>query len=84
MTEFDAISEYRRLVMRSPRPSEEQMRTFAHHVSLDHSWYKHLPETGNGEPFFFWLDPHAHEVRAGTSRWHAGRASDRSGPTERE
>ena len=45
------------------RPSEEQMRGFAAWLSDDHSWYKHLPLTGPGEPFVIYLAPHVHQVR---------------------
>ena len=53
--------EYCRLVRQIPPPSEEQMRRFATFVSDDHSWYKHLPLTGKGEPFVLYLDPWVHE-----------------------
>ena len=54
--------EYYRMVLRGPRPTEEQIRQFAAFASDDHSWYKHLPLTGKGEPFVLYLAPHVHEV----------------------
>ena len=53
---------YLDLVRRHPRPSDDQIAAFARFVATDHSWYKHLPRTGRGEPFFFYLDPHVHEL----------------------
>ena len=52
---------YRDLIRRFARPTDDQIAAFARHVSTDHSWYKHLPRTGRGEPFFFYLDPHVQE-----------------------
>ena len=52
---------YLELVRRHPRPTDSQIASFATFVATDHSWYKHLPRTGRGEPFFFYLDPHVHE-----------------------
>jgi hypothetical protein len=53
---------YLDLVRRHPRPNDDQITAFARFVATDHSWYKHLPRTGRGEPFFFYLDPHVHEL----------------------
>ena len=53
---------YLDLVRRHPRPSDDQIAAFARFVATYHSWYKHLPRTGRGEPFFFYLDPHVHEL----------------------
>jgi hypothetical protein len=53
---------YLELVRRAPRPNDTQMRAFIRFVSDDHSWYKHLPVKGEGEPFFLYLRPHAHEL----------------------
>lgn len=44
------------------RPTEDQMRAFAAWLSDDHSWYKHLPLVGAGEPFVLYLAPHLHQV----------------------
>ena len=61
------------LVRRAARPTDAQIRSFAHFVSTDHSWYKHLPISGRGEPFFFFLDPHVHEefveIAPGVRAW---------------
>jgi hypothetical protein len=54
-------TDYRRWVTRTvPKPSEEQMRAFAHFVAQDHSWYKKLPLLPPGEPFFLYLAPNTH------------------------
>ena len=64
---------YLDLVRRHPRPSDDQIAAFARFVANDHSWYKHLPKAGRGEPFFFYLDPHVHEefvdTAAGGGAW---------------
>ena len=56
------VDRYVDIVRRHPQPSRSQMSNFASFLSNDHSWHKHLPETGQGEPFFVYLDPHAHQV----------------------
>ena len=61
----DDTQVYLDLVRRSSRPTDDQIRSFAHFVSTDHSWYKHLTISGRGEPFFFYLDPHVHEELVG-------------------
>ena len=43
-------------------PTEAQIRAFAAWLSDDHSWYKHLPLHGPGEPFIVFLAPHVHQV----------------------
>lgn len=40
------------------RPSEQQMRAYANHLSGAHSWYKHLPVDEPGEAFFVFPSPH--------------------------
>jgi hypothetical protein len=45
------------------RPTEEQIRGFAAWLSTHHSWYKHLPLMGAGEPFIIYLAPHVHQIR---------------------
>lgn len=66
---------YRELVRRHPRPTDDQIRAFATFVGRDHSWYKHLPMDGMGEPFFFYLDPHVHalliQTEGGGAAWRA-------------
>jgi hypothetical protein len=39
-----------------PRPTEEQLKSFADHVLAAHSWYKHLPPTGERFVFFVAAD----------------------------
>jgi hypothetical protein len=72
---LDDAQVYLDLVRRSSRPTDEQIRSFAHFVSTDHSWYKHLPIGGRGEPFFFYLDPHVHEefveIAPGIRAWRS-------------
>jgi hypothetical protein len=50
---------YRELIQGRPAPTLDQMHRFAYYLSDAHSWYKHLPATGAGEPFFVFLDPQA-------------------------
>lgn len=45
-----------------PRPSDGQVRAFVGFLSSDHSWYKKLPMTPPGEPFFLYLNPHEHQA----------------------
>jgi hypothetical protein len=59
----DSDDDYRKVARQTPRPDVAQMRRFAEMLSDDHSWYKKLPFTGGGEPFFVWLVPHAHHFR---------------------
>jgi hypothetical protein len=71
----DETQVYLDLVRNSSRPTDDQIRSFAHFVSTDHSWYKHLPIGGRGEPFFFYLDPHVHEefveIAPGARAWRS-------------
>jgi hypothetical protein len=53
------INEYVELVKALPKPTCNQMRAFAHHVSKAHSWYKHLPSPPEKAPLYFYLDPGA-------------------------
>lgn len=46
----------------SPEPTDTQCRNFALRLAEDHSWYKHLPLEGPGEPFFVYLDPNIQQV----------------------
>lgn len=58
-----AAGGYRRWVRDSiERPTEQQMSTFARRLSDHHSWYKHLPLHGTGEPFIIYLAPHIHQA----------------------
>lgn len=58
----DDVDFYLELIRRHPRPTGDQIAAFVQFVATDHSWYKHLPRVGCGEPFFFYLDPHVHEL----------------------
>lgn len=60
IADVDPTDRYVALMRARPRPRGEQIRAFAHFVAHDHSWYKKLPMSGAGEPFFLYLDPHAH------------------------
>lgn len=51
---------YATSLLRISAPTTEQSAAFAAYTSNHHSWYKHLPLTGPGEPFFFYLDPWVH------------------------
>lgn len=51
--------EYVQLVSKLPRPSAQQIESFVEYVAEAHSWYKHLPPTPPGVPFFFFTDPNA-------------------------
>lgn len=55
---------YLELVRARPRPTRRQMAAFARFVAGDHSWYKHLPILGAGEPFFLYLHPNVHAYLA--------------------
>lgn len=57
------LAEYRSFVTaRVPRPTPKNIDAYADFVSADHSWYKHLPLVGPGEPFMLYLAPHAGQV----------------------
>lgn len=80
---------YFELVRFAPRPTEEQMRAYVRFVSDDHSWYKHLPVKGEGEPFFLYLRPHAHEAlitdASGAPAWRSIASETKAGiPFPRE
>lgn len=68
-----SVARYLEQIQRTPRPAAAQFEAFAHFVANDHSWYKHLPLEGAGEPFFLYLAPHPHEIlvdtRAGSKAW---------------
>ena len=51
------IAQYRELVQDLPRPTLQQMDSFARFVCKAHSWYKHLPMFAPGRPFVFFIDP---------------------------
>lgn len=44
------------------RPTHQQMCGFAAWLSDHHSWSKHLPLVGAGEPFVIYVAPHVHQV----------------------
>jgi hypothetical protein len=52
------LEEYFERVRGLPLPSDTQFRNFARHVSIAHSWYKHLSLTV-GATFIVFLDPSA-------------------------
>lgn len=51
------MSEYTEIARNLPRPSPEQVNDFVEYVAEAHSWYKHLPPTPPGIPFYFFVDP---------------------------
>ncbi len=52
-----SLSDYRGAVSGLPRPTAEQIESFARFVSEAHSWYKHLPLLRPGVTFRFFVDP---------------------------
>jgi len=59
MTPTLELGAYVSLVRVLPKPTSEQMATFADHLSRAHSWYKHLPWFPPGQRFQVFLDPAA-------------------------
>ncbi len=53
------MSDYLSEVKNIPKPSEQQISNFTHYVAEAHSWYKHLPKSPPGVPFYFFIDPNA-------------------------
>jgi hypothetical protein len=51
------LCEYRALIERIPRPTDDQIRQFASYVAEAKSWYKHLPLFPPGGSFHFFVDP---------------------------
>lgn len=51
------LTEYYALLADLPRPTEAQLKRFAHHVCRAHSWYKYLPF--EGAEFVVFVDPYA-------------------------
>ena len=47
---------YLALVRELPLPTVEQRRNFVEYVATAHSWYKHLPASLPGAPFYFFVD----------------------------
>lgn len=54
-----SLRHYRAWLHAIPRPTGAQVYAFVEHVTRMHSWYKHLPLTGPGSPFVFFLDRNA-------------------------
>jgi len=51
---------YIRALKKYPMPTEANINDFISHVSHAHSWYKHLPISGPGKPFLFYVHPTCH------------------------
>jgi hypothetical protein len=51
------LQEYQEIVASMPKPTIQQMESFAEFVCTAHSWYKHLPTMPPGCPFQFFLNP---------------------------
>ena len=51
------LGDYRHLLQHVTRPTEQQIRDFATYVAGARSWYRHLPLSPPGVPFYFFVDP---------------------------
>ena len=58
------LREYVDLVSDVALPTQLQKENFVEYVSHAHSWYRHLPLTPPGAPFYFFMDKYA-----GFDRW---------------
>lgn len=53
------MAKYLSEIKNVPKPTEQQISNFINYVASVHSWYKHLPKTLPGVPFYFFIDPNA-------------------------
>lgn len=53
------LSQYAEFIRNIPLPTDQQRENFAGFVASAHSWYKHLPLSLPGVPFYFFIDKHA-------------------------
>jgi len=61
---------YVRALKKYQLPTEQNIDEFINYVSHAHSWYKHLPITDPGQPFFFYVHPTFHmKFDATTQEW---------------
>jgi hypothetical protein len=58
-TEPLTLSQYAEFIRNIPLPTDQQRENFAGFVASAHSWYKHLPLSLPGVPFYFFIDKHA-------------------------
>jgi hypothetical protein len=56
------MDRYFELCRRRRRPTEEQCLAYVEHLSQAHTWWKHLPLIGEGEPFNLHLAPNGHRA----------------------